>query len=255
MFTFKKNTNTNNKKQMDVNYQTLPKHIAIIMDGNGRWAKKRALPRVAGHRAGVEALREAIETSSQIGIEILTLYAFSTENWKRPKKEVDALMNLLVEYLSKEINELHRNNIKISTIGNIYGLPDAPKNAVLKALSLTKNNTGLIVNIALNYGGRDELIHAIKNMISDTQKGLIQLEDIDENKIENYLYTSNLPDPDLLIRPSGELRISNFLLWQLAYTEFWFTDILWPDFKKEDLIEAIKSYQSRERRYGAVYDK
>jgi undecaprenyl diphosphate synthase len=252
MFSLRKKRSIDYKKQYNIDYNKLPKHIAIIMDGNGRWAKKRGLPRASGHRAGVEALREAIKTSSDIGIKVLTLYAFSTENWKRPKKEVDALMNLLVEYLNKEIDELHKNNVKINTIGNIDILPEKPKIAVYDAINLTKNNSGLIVNIALNYGGRDELIHAIKEIILDTQNGKVQLDDIDDNKVKTYLYTSNLPDPDLLIRPSGELRISNFLLWQLAYTEFWFTNILWPDFKKEHLFEAIESYQSRERRYGGV---
>ena len=252
MFALKKKKKKLNKIQNGIDYSNLPKHIAIIMDGNGRWAKKRGLPRTSGHRAGVEAIREAIETSTEVGIKILTLYAFSTENWKRPKKEVNALMKLLVEYLSKEIDELHKHNVKINTIGNIEDFPEQPRDAVLNALDLTKDNKGLIVNIALNYGGREELIHAVKEIIVDTQNGLVELDDIDENKMKTYLYTSDLPDPDLLIRPSGELRISNFLLWQLAYTEFWFTSILWPDFKKEHLLEAIRSYQSRERRYGGI---
>ena len=222
------------------------------MDGNGRWAEKRGLPRVAGHRAGVEALRKIIKYSSDIGIEILTLYAFSTENWKRPRSEVDALMNLLVEYLNKEIYELHSNNIKIRTIGNINGLPEGPKNAVINAINLTNNNTGLKVNIALNYGGRDELVYAFTNLLLDYKRGKIGIEDINESCIQEYLYTATMPDPDLLIRPSGELRISNFLLWQLAYTEFWFTDVLWPDFSEKHLQEAISSFQRRERRYGGI---
>ncbi|MCR1898116.1 isoprenyl transferase [Irregularibacter muris] len=248
-----------NKKRKDIQSQEhnidkekLPKHIAIIMDGNGRWAKKRGLPRMAGHRAGVETLREVIRTSSDIGIEVLTLYAFSTENWKRPKNEVDALMNLLVEYLNKEVDELHRNNIKINAIGEIDTLPEKSKKAILDAMTLTGENTGLIVNVALNYGGRDELIHGFKDMLNAVQKGNLKIENINENTVENYLYTANLPDPDLLIRPGGEMRISNFLLWQLAYTEFCFTDILWPDFKKENLMEAIISYQVRDRRYGGI---
>mgnify|MGYP001184721779 FL=1 len=249
---FIKKNNDSNLQQIYIDENKLPRHIAIIMDGNGRWAQRRGLPRVVGHRAGVEALKEIIQASTEIGIEILTLYAFSTENWKRPKSEIDALMNLLIEYLNKEIKTLHKNNIKIITLGDLYNLPEKPKNAILRAIDLTKNNTGLIVNVALNYGGRSELTHAFKNLLSDVQKGIIQQENINEKIIENYLYTAGLPDPDLLIRTSGELRISNFLLWQLAYTEFWFTDILWPDFKKEHLLEAIFSYQDRERRYGEL---
>lgn len=240
----------NNNK--DFQQKNNPQHVAIIMDGNGRWAKKRGLPRIAGHRAGVETLKEIIQISSDLGMKVLTLYAFSTENWQRPKVEVNALMNLLVEYLNREIEELHKNNVKIVTIGNIYKLPIRPRNAVLKAIEFTKNNTGLIVNVALNYGGRDELVYAFKKLMLDVQKGIVPSDTIDEQMIKNYLYTKDLPDPDLLIRPSGELRISNFLLWQLAYTEFWFTDILWPDFKKEHLLEAIDSYKNRERRYGGL---
>lgn len=249
---FIKKDSSNHLQQIYIDENKLPKHIAIIMDGNGRWAKRRGLPRTIGHRAGVEALKGIIQASAEIGIEILTFYAFSTENWKRPKSEVDALMNLLVEYLNKEIKTLHKNNIRIITIGDLYHLPEKPRNTVLKAIDLTKNNTGLVVNVALNYGSRSELTHAFKSLLSDVQKGMIQPENIDEKTIENYLYTAGLPDPDLLIRPSGELRISNFLLWQLAYTEFWFTDILWPDFKKEHLLEAVFSYQNRERRYGGL---
>ncbi|HHT50411.1 MAG TPA: isoprenyl transferase [Eubacteriaceae bacterium] len=255
MFLFKNKKNKVQTNEYNIDYETLPNHIAIIMDGNGRWAKQRGLPRTAGHRAGVEALRETIKTSSDIGIKILTFYAFSTENWKRPKNEVEALMSLLVEYLYKEIQELNKNNVKINTIGDINALPPKPQKAVLDAIQLTKNNSGLIVNIALNYGGRDELIYAIKNIVNDCQKGILKSQDIDENTIESYLYTSQQADPDLLIRTSGELRLSNFLLWQIAYTEFWFTDILWPDFKKEHLFQAIASYQNRDRRYGGISKK
>ncbi|RBP41157.1 isoprenyl transferase [Garciella nitratireducens] len=241
-----------NLQQLHIDKNRIPKHVAIIMDGNGRWAQKRRLPRLVGHRAGVENLREIIEVSAEIGIKILTLYAFSTENWKRPKVEIDALMNLLVEYLNKEIKVLHQKNIKIIAIGDIYSLPPKPQKAVLQAIDLTRDNTGLLVNIALNYSGRNELVYAFKRLFSDVQKGILQIENVNEKTIGNYLYTAELSDPDLLIRTSGELRISNFLLWQLAYTEFWFTDILWPDFKKEHLLKAIYSYQKRERRYGAV---
>ncbi len=255
MFLFRNKKTKEQKNEYNIDYEKLPNHIAIIMDGNGRWAKKRGLPRTAGHRAGVEALRETIKTCSDIGIKVLTLYAFSTENWKRPKNEVEALMNLLVEYLNKEIKELHKNNVKINTIGDIRDLPDKPQKAVLDAIQLTKNNSGLIVNIALNYGGRDELIYAIKNIVEDSQRGKIKSKDIDEDTIKGYLYTSQLTDPDLLIRPSGELRLSNFLLWQIAYTEFWFTHVLWPDFRKEHLFQGIISYQNRDRRYGGISKK
>lgn len=249
---FLKNNDKDFQQKNDSKQNNIPEHVAIIMDGNGRWAQKRGLPRIAGHRAGIEALKEVIQSSSEIGIKVLTLYAFSTENWKRPKIEVEALMNLLVEYLNREIKELHKKNVKIVTIGNIYQLPSKSQNAVLKAIDLTKDNTGLIVNVALNYGGRDELVYAFKKLMLDVQNGVVQSEKINERMIENYLYTAGLPDPDLLIRPSGELRISNFLLWQLAYSEFWFTDTLWPDFKKEHLMEAIHSYKNRERRYGGL---
>lgn len=252
LFFNKKKTLHNKSKKNTMDMENLPKHIAIIMDGNGRWAKKRGLPRMMGHKAGIESLREIIEFSSEIGIKALTLYAFSTENWKRPKKEVDALMHLLVEYLNNEVQELHRNNVKIRTIGNIMALPEKPKEAILNAIDLTKGNNGLIVNIGLNYGGREEIINSVKLIIDDQNKGIIEIDKLNEETFESYLYTAGIPSLDLLIRPSGELRISNFLLWQLAYAEFWFTDVLWPDFRKKHLIESIISYQTRERRYGGI---
>ncbi|WP_330375482.1 isoprenyl transferase [Inediibacterium massiliense] len=235
-----------------VDMDHLPKHIAIIMDGNGRWAKKRGLPRSAGHKAGVEALREIIKTCSNLHIQHLTLYAFSTENWKRPKEEVSALMQLLIYYLKQEVSELHKNNVKIRTIGDIQKLPKAAIEEIEASVELTKNNTGLVVNIALNYGGRDEIIHAVKKICKEVKENRIKIEEIDEHMIEEFLYTKGLPDPDLLIRPSGELRISNFLLWQIAYSEFWFSNIFWPDFNKDALMKAILDYQKRDRRFGGI---
>lgn len=234
------------------NFNKLPKHIAIIMDGNGRWAKERGLPRAAGHRAGVEALRDIVEACSQLGIKVLTVYAFSTENWKRPREEVDTLMNLLTEYLRKESPRLHRNNIKIQPVGRIHELPLSAREELKRAVRLTENNTGLILNIALNYGGRAELVDATRSIVREVLEGKLQLEDIDELVLKEHLYTGSLPDPDLLIRPSGELRVSNFLLWQIAYAEFWFTDVYWPEFRREHLYCALEHYANRDRRFGGI---
>ncbi len=235
-----------------LNTERIPLHIAIIMDGNGRWAQQKQLPRAIGHKSGVEALRDVIETSSSIGVKYLTLYAFSTENWNRPVDEVSTLMKLLVEYLKKEAKELHANNVKINTIGDISRLPEVAQMEIHKAKELTSNNNGLWVNIALNYGGRDELLRGIKKMCSEISMGKLTIGDIDEDLMGNYLDTANTPDPELLIRTSGEYRLSNFLLWQLAYTELWFTNKFWPDFRGSDLIEAIIDYQNRHRRFGKV---
>jgi len=230
-----------------------PEHIAIIMDGNGRWAKQRGLPRSLGHKAGVEALKEIVRYSSNIGIKILTVYAFSTENWARPVEEVDYLINiLLVEYMKKEINELNRNNVKIRILGDIDRLPESTKQQVLEAVELTKNNTGLKFNIALNYGGRKEIIDAVKKIAEMIVKGQIKANDIDEKLLSDCLYTSGDKDPDLIIRTSGEMRISNFLIWQSAYSELYFSDVLWPDFNQDNLKEAIDDYLKRERRFGKV---
>lgn len=230
----------------------LPVHIAIIMDGNGRWAKKRSLPRTFGHKAGVETIREVVKAASNLGIKFLTLYAFSTENWRRPAEEVNILMSLLIEYLRKEVEELHRNNVIVSTIGDISGLPEECQMELKKSYEKTKGNTGLQLNLALNYGSRDELKKAICKIALDVKSGRIESEAINEELISNYLFTSNIPDPDLVIRPSGEYRISNFLLWQIAYSEFWFTDIYWPDFRSEHLYKSIIDYQNRDRRFGGV---
>ncbi len=237
-----------------VKSKPIPVHVAIIMDGNGRWAKKHKLPRIAGHRQGVEALRSIISTSSELGIKYLTLYAFSTENWKRPKDEVNALMSLLVEFLRKEVAELHRNNVRIHVLGDIEGLPEAARTEVRRAMDLTNGNCGLQVNIALNYGSRAEILNAVKSIVHDVQSKRISIDEITEQTISQYLDTRDIPDPDMLIRTSGEFRISNFLLYQIAYTELVFTDknIYWPDFTRERYLEAIIEYQGRVRRYGGL---
>lgn len=230
----------------------LPGHIAIIMDGNGRWAGKRNLPRTAGHEAGVEAVKRIVRASSELGIKYLTLYTFSVENWKRPREEVAALMRLLSRTTRREIDELNRNNVRLITTGRIDEL-SAPRRKVLaQASKKTRNNSGLILNLALNYGGRTEIIDAVRAIAHGVKTGHIQPGEINESLFSNYLYTAGLPDPDLLIRTSGEMRISNFLLWQTSYTEMLVTDVLWPDFDRGDLFKAIIEYQKRERRFGKV---
>jgi undecaprenyl diphosphate synthase len=228
----------------------LPRHVAVIMDGNGRWAKKRLMPRVAGHRAGVEAVRATVDTSARLGIEVLTLYAFSVENWKRPAYEIEALMTFLKEYLRKEIDHLDRNNIRFQTIGRMHELDESVKFELRSAMQQTANNTGMILNVALNYGGRVEIIDAVRALIAAGTRP----EAITEAEISRHLYTKDLPDPDLMIRTSGEMRISNFLLWQLAYSEIYVTDVLWPDFRRPHFFAAIIDYQKRERRYGGLVD-
>lgn len=230
----------------------LPVHIAIIMDGNGRWARKRNLPRVAGHRAGIKAVREVVETSADVGIKVLTLYAFSLENWKRPRSEVDTLMALLKEYLNKELDAIDRNNIRFQTIGRTDDLALFVRKELDKAIDRTRSNTGMLFNVALNYGGRAEIVDAVNRLLEQARKSPALLDGITEERFAKYLYTAGIPDPDLLIRTSGELRISNFLLWQVAYAEIWVTDTLWPDFRKRDLYEAIIAFQNRERRYGGL---
>lgn len=246
--------NIESEKKLDnrLDKDKLPKHVAIIMDGNGRWASKRLLPRTAGHREGVERVKEIVEVSGNLGIEFLTLFAFSTENWTRPKEEVNVLMKLLVEYLRKEINTLDKNNVKINVLGDLGKIPDIPRKEVYNAIEKTKNNNKMILNIALNYGGRLEIINSIKSLVKEVHDGNITLEDINESTFNNYLYTKGQPDPDLLIRPSGEKRISNFLLYQIAYTEFVFTDVYWPDFTKEEYYKSLIEYQSRKRRFGGI---
>lgn len=230
----------------------VPVHIALIMDGNGRWAKKRNLPRLAGHKAGVEALRNVIERAGDLGVKHLTFYAFSTENWKRPEDEVLGLMNLLVVYLKSETKKLHENKIKINVIGDISGLPKLAQSELRKSMNLTANNDSLTVHIALNYGSRDEIIRAVKSVSEKVKNDEILPEDITEETFAQSLYTGGVPDPDLMIRTSGEIRLSNFLLWQLAYSEFYFTDKYWPDFDGDALEAAIEEYQNRHRRFGKL---
>ncbi len=232
--------------------EKLPKHIAIIMDGNGRWAKSRKLPRNFGHQEGMKRVVEIVEAASEIGIKHLTLYAFSTENWKRPMEEIEGLMKILVLYIRKELDRLTKNNVKLCILGDISALPELPRKEVEKAIDKTKDNTGMTLNIALNYGGRDEIIQGIKLLLKDYKMGNISIEEINTQEFSKYLYTKNQPDPDLVIRPSGEYRLSNFLLYQIAYSEFWFSDILWPDFTEKHLYKAIIDYQSRNRRFGGI---
>lgn len=249
MFKTKKDEQSN---ELELDMNNIPNHIAIIMDGNGRWAKERMLPRSMGHKAGVETIRRILKEATRLGVKNLTLYAFSTENWGRPKDEVGALMKLLVTYLRKELDECHKNGVRMNVFGDTTQLPKECQEALDDALETTKNNTRINLNFALNYGGRDEIIRAIKLMYSDINKNIIKEEDINSELIEDYLYTKGIPDPDLIIRPSGEQRLSNFLLWQCAYSEFWYSDINWPDFKEEDLRRAISDYQNRDRRFGKV---
>jgi undecaprenyl diphosphate synthase len=231
----------------------LPKHIAIIMDGNGRWARKRSLPRVAGHRAGVEPVRICVETCSRLGIEALTLYAFSVENWKRPRGEVDTLWRLLHFYLRREVPELMKNNIRFNAVGRLNGLSEQVMRELEEARRATSRNTGMWLNLAINYGGRAELVDAMNALLDQARlEGRLAELHVTEELVESQLYTANLPDPDLLIRTSGEMRISNFLLWQIAYAELYVTETLWPDFSRQDLLKAVAAYQARERRFGGL---
>ncbi|SFE15947.1 isoprenyl transferase [Peptostreptococcus sp. D1] len=236
----------------DIDIEKIPNHIAIIMDGNGRWAKSKFMPRTYGHKVGVETIRKIVKECSRLGVKYLTLYAFSTENWKRPQEEVSALMGLLVTYLKNELDELHKNNVKILTIGDISKLPSVCVDELGRSIEKTKNNTGVTLSLALNYGSRDDIKKAVKEISRDVSDGKISVEDIDDDMISKYLYTKNIIDPDLVIRTSGEQRLSNFLLWEVAYSEFYFTDIHWPDFDEKNLQKAIYSYQKRDRRFGAV---
>ncbi|ALJ06016.1 UDP pyrophosphate synthase [Pseudalgibacter alginicilyticus] len=235
--------------------KSLPKHVAIIMDGNGRWAKQQGMLRAFGHKNGTKAVREVVESSAELGIENLTLYAFSTENWNRPKSEVDTLMRLLVSSLKKEIKTLQDNNIKLNTIGCIESLPSKVYKELNDVMNVTKTNDRMTLTLALSYGSREELVNTIKEISIKVKNNIISPEKIDESIINEHLYTQNLPDVDLLIRTSGEQRISNFLLWQIAYAELHFTSILWPDFKKKDLFNAIIEYQKRERRFGKTSEQ
>ncbi len=233
----------------------LPKHLAIIMDGNGRWAKQKGLLRALGHESGTKSVKENIKSCARLGIEYLTLYAFSTENWNRPKLEIDTLMKILIRSLKKELKTLQENNIKLNAIGNLEKLPKSAQNELLDVIDKTKDNNRMTLTLALSYGSREELVNAVRNISDKVKNNIISIESIDDSIINEHLYTRNLPEVDLLIRTSGEHRISNFLLWQIAYAELYFTDILWPDFKEQDLYEAIISYQKRERRFGKTSEQ
>ena len=238
-----------------INKERLPKHVAIIMDGNGRWAKKQGFLRAFGHESGTKSVKEIIKASVEIGIENLTLYAFSTENWNRPKLEVDTLMKVWINALKKEVDTLQKHNIKLNAIGNLEMLPKTAQNQLLEVINLTKNNNTMTLTLALSYGSREELTNAVRIISEKVKNNIISIDAIDDSIINEHLYTHNLPDVDLVIKNSGEHRISNFLLWQIAYAEFYFTEVLWPDFKEQDLYEAILSYQKRERRFGKTSEQ
>jgi undecaprenyl diphosphate synthase len=230
----------------------LPRHVAVIMDGNGRWARRRRLPRIAGHRAGAAAVHEVVETSSRLHLDALTLFAFSTENWKRPQTEISTLMSLLREYLRKELAEIHRNKIRLRILGRYEQLPREVREDLDEAMGITGCNTGMVLNVALNYSARTEMVDAIQSLVARAQRGELKPEEITEQTVTNTLSTGGLPDPDLLIRTSGEMRVSNFLLWQIAYAEIYVTETCWPDFTRRNLLEAIIDFQKRERRYGGL---
>ena len=242
-------------KDLQLDPERIPKHVAIIMDGNGRWAKQKGELRIFGHTNGVDSVREALTAAVEVGVQYLTLYAFSTENWNRPKEEIAALMNLLVQSIYNEIDELNHNGVKLETIGDVEILPKSCQNALDDAKEKTKKNQKITLILALSYSSRREIAHAIKKMTQEALDGTLLSESIDEDLISSYLSTANYPDPELLIRTSGENRVSNFLMWQLAYTELYFTKILWPDFKKKNFFQAIYDYQQRERRFGKTSDQ
>lgn len=245
--------NKNKKvKYKGLDMTRIPKHLAVIMDGNGRWAQKRGMPRSMGHRAGVEALRNIVRLSDSLGIQYLTVYAFSTENWKRPRSEIGILMSLLKEYVIKELDELHANNVKIQVLGDMTNIPEDVRAAYVIACERTKDNKGLVLNVALNYGSRAEITQAVQKIARDVLQGSINCEDITEDLFEQYLYTRGCPEPELLVRTSGEMRLSNFLLWQVAYSEIVVVKELWPDFNEKSLLEAIRIFQNRERRFGGI---
>jgi undecaprenyl diphosphate synthase len=238
-----------------IDREKLPRHIAIIMDGNGRWAQKNAMRRVLGHKKGAEAVRNVVKTCRELGIRYLTLYAFSVENWLRPEEEVKALTLLLENYLKEELEEMMDNDIRLTAIGDLEALAGGVKKVLYKAMEKTSENKGMFLNLALSYGGRDEIVDGVRKIVRDFKNGTIQETNITKDMLSRYLYLPELPDPDILIRTSGEYRLSNFLLWQLAYTELYFTDVLWPDFSREDLLEAIADYQRRERRFGKTSEQ
>jgi undecaprenyl diphosphate synthase len=246
------NSNPSSPTDTDIDPQNLPVHVAVIMDGNGRWAKKRLLNRIKGHEKGSETVRTVVRTCREIGIRVLTLYAFSTENWQRPKSEIAALMTLLKRFLISERKEMLDNNIRLNAIGQVERLPIDVRQELHRSMKLTEKNDGMILNLALSYGGRAEIVKAIQEIARDIKAGDLDADSITPDLISKHLYTGTMPDPDLLIRTSGEMRISNFLLWQIAYTEICVTDTLWPDFSKDELLQILKNYQERERRFGKV---
>ncbi|MBS5378699.1 MAG: isoprenyl transferase [Veillonella sp.] len=248
---FKRHTSST----VNIDEHNVPRHVAIIMDGNGRWAKRRGMPRSMGHRAGADVLKEIVIAADEIGVKALTVYGFSTENWKRPEQEVSLLMALIKEYLQKNVQYMHEHNVRIRFIGFIGGLSENLQKIIQDAELLTQNNTGLTLQLAINYGGRDEIVRTIRNITNSVADGTITTDDITEDYVSSQLFTKEFSDVDLLIRPSSDFRISNFLLWQLAYAEFWFTDLHWPDFTKETLLEAVAAYQKRERRFGGLRDE
>lgn len=237
-------------KKLQINLQKVPQHVAVIMDGNGRWAKGKGMERVFGHRNALNSVRDSIEGAAEIGVKAITLYAFSTENWNRPKIEVNALMKLLVSSLKKELPTFQKNQVKVNAIGNLSSLPVKAQKVLAEVIELTKSNDRIVMTLALSYGSREEIVNTIKNISKKVVNNQLQIEEIDEKVINNHLYTFNLPEVDLMIRTSGEQRISNFLLWQMAYAELYFTEVLWPDFRKSDFFDAIIEYQNRERRFG-----
>jgi undecaprenyl diphosphate synthase len=232
--------------------KNLPRHVAIIMDGNGRWARERGLPRIEGHRRGAESVREIVRVSGELGVEYLTLYAFSIENWNRPKTEVSALMRLLEFYLKEEIAELNKSNVRLAAVGRVHELPDSAQKQLEKSIVALKKNTGLTLVLALSYGGRAEIVDAVRSICSEVKSGRLDTADVDEKVISQHLYTRSIPDPDLLIRTSGEMRVSNFLLWQISYAEIYVTETLWPDFRKTAYLKALEDYSGRNRRFGLV---
>jgi len=238
-----------------VDPSNLPRHIAVIMDGNGRWAKKKGAERIFGHKSAIKSVKDITEGCAELGIPYLTLYAFSTENWKRPKLEVDALMRLLVSSLKKEIESLHKNGVNLNVIGDLGNLPLVCQKELMEAMDITKHNSKVQLTLALSYSGRQELLKAFRKLALDVKMGNISIDDIDEASISSNLETKGIPDPELLIRTSGEMRLSNFLLWQIAYTELYITDLLWPDFRKEHLYQALLDYQARERRFGKISEQ
>ncbi len=256
LFKVKKNTNPDVDINLDgINLQAIPQHVAIIMDGNGRWAKKQGKVRTFGHQAGAETLKTIVKIANKIGVKVISAYAFSTENWKRPVTEVSFIMELLSQYLTSEIEEFTQNNVQVRFMGSRDGLPTVVRQKMDHAVEETKNNTGIILNLAINYGGQAEILQAVRNIVADALTGSLKVEDIQAEIFEKYLYTAGLPAPDLLIRPGSDRRISNFMLWQIAYAEIWTTDAYWPAFTPEMFLQAIKEYQGRERRFGGLVTK